>query len=107
VHALTTNAPQQADPMPLHGASEWPGAKRPNTADADTQVYGGSSQWQNARRPNTAGAARPFSSRSTLEVDGVLERVMFSHSNVPGRSSREEEPPRVFFSDHPFRSGEY
>jgi hypothetical protein len=103
VHALTTDTPQQAGPIPLYGASQWPGSRRPKTADAAIPVHG-SSQWQNMKRPNMAAAARPFSSGSTLEADGVLERVMFDHSNVPGHSSREGESPTVFFSEHPFRT---
>jgi hypothetical protein len=88
IHALTTNSPRQADPIPLDGTSP---------------VYG-SPQWSDTKRTNILGAARPFSSGSTLEVDGVLQRLVHDHSNIPGHSSREEESPTMFFSDHPFRS---
>lgn len=86
IHAITTDTPQEAYPLPLYGPSKWPNTKRPSTADA-------------------VRAKRPFSSGSTLEADGVLERVMFNHSSSPGfASAQKEERPAVFFSEHPFRT---
>ena len=95
IHAITTDTPQEAHPAPSYGAPKWSNTKRPHTAD---QVK----------------SKRHFSTGSTLEVDGVLERVMFNNSSTsPGYNStttpgyafsreREQEAP-VLFSEHPFR----
>jgi len=84
VHAITTDTPQPAQPMPFYESPPWP--QRPNTGEK--------------------AKARPFSTgSSTLEAEGVLERVMRNHSNISGHSAaREEAPPPVVFQDHPFRT---
>ncbi|KIM20975.1 hypothetical protein M408DRAFT_333724 [Serendipita vermifera MAFF 305830] len=111
IHALTTDTPQEAHPAPLYDV------------EGDNWAERGVAPAVPPRRPPHAHGVellrtqerkqRPFSSGSTLEVDGVLERVMVvNHSSSPApwhtrstsREEEEEPSPRLFLPEHPFRT---